>query len=102
MDFSGSDLLDYIKEILQDLQNLGSIDLVGFGFRVLFLFFGAVLFVVLSKFLMRIFWDVFGGMIRFIWRLFSAPYVVPRDKLRRYRNNRRWEREKKERRSKQN
>lgn len=90
MDFSGTDLLDYITDILQDLQHLGSIDLMGLGFRVLVLFFGAVVFVVLSKFLFRVFWDVFGGVVRFVWRLVSAPYVIPREKLRSYQHKRRW------------
>jgi len=93
MNFSGSDLADYITNILDDLQHLESTDLVGLGFRILVLFFGVVFFVVFVKFLYRIFWDLFGGLIRGVWRIISAPYYVPKEKIRRYRQRRRWKKE---------
>lgn len=90
MNFSGSDLLRYLTDILEDFQNLGSTDLVGLGVRVVVLFFGAVFFVLLVKFLWRVFWDTFGGLFRWLWRMVSAPVVVPWFHWKQYRSRKQY------------
>lgn len=97
MNFDGSDLLYFITEILEDFQNLGGVDLVGLGFRVVVLFFGVIFFILLLKFLWRVFWDVFGKGLRWVGRVVSAPYRIPRDKWQRYRQQKRYRKQAEER-----
>jgi sensor histidine kinase YesM len=87
MDFTGLDLWYFVTDIFADFQDLANADLLSLGVRVLVLFFGVVLFISLLKTLWRVFWDMFGGVFRWLVRLITAPYRLPRDFIRnRWRN----------------
>lgn len=97
---TGYDLQVFFEDLLYDFMHLASADLLSLGGRVLLLVIGMALFVAFIKFIFRVLYDLFGGVISWLWDVVTTPFYG----LKRWRRKRKlkkqqkiWEAEKKQR-----
>ncbi len=79
---TGSDVSDFLLELLDDILNIGEADLFSIALRIAVVVIGLILVAVFVKLLARMFWDVFGGLFRWLGWMLSSPYRVPQKWLR--------------------
>lgn len=94
--FTGNDVITFLSELINDLFHLGDADIISVLVRLGLAVFGFALIATFLKVVFRLFWDTFGNVFRWVGRVLSSPYRLPKRWLKNAHNKRQrkqWEKQ---------
>ena len=93
--FTGEDILEFLRELLIDIQNLSDADIISVLFRITLVVIGIAVLTAFTKFLYGILQDTLKKPVNLILIFLTAPYRVPASVFRSWRRNKRFNQEQK-------